>query len=219
MGVFVFKRIAILSTVIAIGLVAFTVAGKAEQTAASRPAATSKPASRPASPKLSDKLVIIETSQGDITLELTPDKTPITVNNFLKYADDKFYDNLIFHRVIKGFMIQGGGYDAEAKRPDEDKKTRSPIKNESKSGLSNERGTISMARKADPDSATAQFFINLVPNKRLDTYGGGYTAFGKVVKGMDVVDKIADVPVKPGLSEAQPVEPVFIKSIHRAPAE
>jgi peptidyl-prolyl cis-trans isomerase A (cyclophilin A) len=159
--------------------------------------------------------VVIVTSLGDITVELTPQKTPLTVKNFLRYVDEKHFDNTVFHRVIQGFMIQGGGFSIEGKQ----KETHSPIRNESKSGLSNQRGTIAMARTNNPDSATSQFFINLADNKRLDSYGGGYTAFGKVAKGMDVVDKIAAVSVRVGPltapEPAQPVEPVTIKSIRR----
>lgn len=138
--------------------------------------------------------VLLETTEGDILLELFPDKAPETVKNFLRYVDEGFYDNTIFHRVIPGFMIQGGGMDARMK----EKATHEPIKNEADNGLKNERGTIAMARTMDPHSATAQFFINHVDNDMLDhsapnQAGWGYAVFGNVLDGMDVVDKIAKV--------------------------
>jgi peptidyl-prolyl cis-trans isomerase B (cyclophilin B) len=140
--------------------------------------------------------VIMKTTMGDITLELYQDKAPVTVKNFLGYVDDKFYDGTIFHRVIKGFMIQGGGHTADMSK----KPTKGPIKNEADNGLSNVRGTIAMARMPDPHSATAQFFINHVDNVNLDfsaktDQGYGYCVFGKVVAGMDVVDAIANVKI------------------------
>lgn len=136
--------------------------------------------------------VLFETTAGDILVELYPDKAPVTVENFLKYVDDGFYDNTIFHRVIPGFMIQGGGLDIKMKEKD----TRDGIKNEADNGLKNERGSIAMARTMDPHSASAQFFINLKDNDFLDYRaptpdGWGYAVFGKVIDGMDVVDKIA----------------------------
>jgi len=157
--------------------------------------------------------VVLETSKGPITLELDRAKAPITVDNFLKYVDDGFYNNTIFHRVMPDFMIQGGGMDDNMN----EKPTRAPIKNESANGLSNVRGTVAMARKPDPDSATAQFFVNLFDrNKNLDTYGGGYTVFGKVVAGMDTVDAIAKVPTGTrGMHENVPVESVYIKTAKR----
>jgi len=137
--------------------------------------------------------VTFETSMGKIVLELYPDKAPKTVANFLAYVKGHQYDGTIFHRVIPGFMVQGGGFTPDMK----EKATKAPIKNESNNGLSNERGTISMARTADPDSATAQFFISVNDNKRSLDYKGpgtGYAVFGKVIEGMDVVDKIVAVP-------------------------
>jgi len=135
--------------------------------------------------------VELDTSEGKIVLELDPAKAPKTVENFLKYVDKGQYDNTVFHRVISGFMIQGGGFDTKL----EEKNTDPPVVNESKAknpeALSNKRGTVAMARTPDPNSATAQFFINHVDNPNLDSYGGGYTVFGQVVEGMDVVDKIA----------------------------
>ncbi len=136
-------------------------------------------------------VVVLDTSFGPITIELDQEKAPITVENFLKYVDDGFYDNLIFHRVIPGFMIQGGGFDANMREKTEGQQGK--IKNESGNGLSNLPGTIAMARTADPNSAQNQFFINLADNSRLDNPGGGYAVFGKVIDGMDVVDKIAKV--------------------------
>jgi len=157
-------------------------------------------------------VVVLDTTLGEITIELDQAKAPITVANFLKYVDDGFYTNLIFHRVINNFMIQTGGMDDQMK----EKPTRDTIKNESKNGLSNARGTIAMARQNDPDSASSQFYINLVANNALDTYGGGYTVFGKVIGGMDVVDAIAKVQTgfKAG-HEDVPLKPIYIKSAKR----
>ena len=149
---------------------------------------------------------------GQFVVELNPDKAPITVKNFLSYVDSGFYTNLIFHRVISNFMIQGGGFSAEMKKAE----TQAAITLESKNGLSNLRGTIAMARTANPNSATSQFFINVVHNRNLDTYGGGYAVFGKVIEGMDTVDKIRKVSTgyKSGHRDV-PVEPVIIKSAQR----
>jgi peptidyl-prolyl cis-trans isomerase B (cyclophilin B) len=157
-------------------------------------------------------VVVMKTSVGTIKIELNPEKAPITVKNFLSYVDDKFYDGTIFHRVMKDFMIQGGGLEPSMK----EKGTKDPIKNESGNGLSNVRGTIAMARKPDPDSATAQFYINVVDNSRgLDPQR--YCVFGKVIDGMDVVDKIRAVEVgnKAGHQNV-PVKDVVIESIRRA---
>ncbi len=157
-------------------------------------------------------VVVIETSLGDITVELDQAKAPITVENFLKYADSGFFAGTVFHRVIPGFMIQGGGLTDQLR----EKPTRPPIKNESGNGLSNVRGSIAMARTNDPNSATSQFFINVVDNKQLDTYGGGYAVFGKVIDGMDVVDKIVSVrTTTKGPHENVPVEPIVIKSVKK----
>lgn len=135
--------------------------------------------------------VRLESTMGNIVLELDPAHAPVTVENFLAYVNDGFYDGTIFHRVIDGFMIQGGGYTADFSR----KQTRAPIKNEADNGLKNTRGSISMARTRDPHSASAQFFINVADNPSLDykspdTRGWGYAVFGHVVEGMDVVDAI-----------------------------
>jgi peptidyl-prolyl cis-trans isomerase A (cyclophilin A) len=152
----------------------------------------SSPAEPAAAPKAKPR-VALETSQGKIVLELDPDKAPITTQNFLNYVGSGHYNGTIFHRVIPGFMIQGGGFTADMTQ----KETRSPIKNESSNGLKNDRGTISMARLPGPDTASAQFFINLVNNNSLNhpnANGSGYAVFGKVVEGMSVVDAIAKVP-------------------------
>jgi cyclophilin family peptidyl-prolyl cis-trans isomerase len=137
--------------------------------------------------------VLMKTSQGDITLSLNREKAPKTVENFLQYVQDGFYDGTIFHRVIKGFMIQGGGFTAEMTK----KQTRSPVENEAKNGLKNKKGTIAMARTSAPHSATAQFFINHKDNSFLDypgSDGWGYAVFGEVIQGMDVVNTIAEQP-------------------------
>tara|TARA_Y100001934_G_scaffold278937_1_gene381435 strand:+ start:4819 stop:5412 length:594 start_codon:yes stop_codon:yes gene_type:complete len=141
---------------------------------------------------LANPQVRLETSAGPVTVELYEDLAPQTVANFLKYVDDGFYDGTQFHRVIRGFMIQGGGFDQSGQR----KATRAPIQNEADNGLKNERGTLAMARTSNPHSATAQFFINLVDNGNLDfsgknARGWGYAVFGKVTDGMSVVDNIA----------------------------
>ncbi|SDF57109.1 peptidylprolyl isomerase [Desulfovibrio legallii] len=161
--------------------------------------------------------VLLETSSGDILVELFPEQAPKTVANFLQYVDDGFYTNTIFHRVIPGFMVQGGGLSA---RMDE-KPTREPVPNEADNGLKNARGTLAMARTRDPHSATAQFFINLVDNDFLDHTaptpdGWGYCVFGKVTEGLDVVDKIAKVKTKTlGFHENVPVDMVLITGTSR----
>jgi len=139
--------------------------------------------------------VEFETNQGSFTVELYPEKAPVTVANFLQYVKDGFYESTIFHRVINGFMIQGGGFERDLFQ----KPTRAPIKNEAANGLKNITGSIAMARTQDPNSATAQFFINLNDNAFLDYTGPeaskiGYCVFGKVISGMDVVKKIAVIP-------------------------
>lgn len=156
--------------------------------------------------------VKLVTSLGDITLELYADKAPITVKNFLEYVDSGHYNGSIFHRVIDGFMIQGGGLDETLN----EKATRAPIALEANAGLSHRRGTIAMARRADPHSATAQFFINVVDNPNLDFRDAGspgYAVFGRVIAGMDVVDKIKAVPV--GMRSGHrdvPLKPIVIHS-------
>jgi peptidyl-prolyl cis-trans isomerase B (cyclophilin B) len=159
--------------------------------------------------------VNMQTNKGTIVLELYPDKAPETVANFVEYARSGFYDGTIFHRVIPGFMIQGGGFEPDMKQ----KKTRAPIKNEADNGLSNLTGTIAMARTPDPNSATSQFFINVKDNKFLDytaptPQGWGYCVFGKVTEGMDVVHAIEQVPTttKAGHQDV-PVDPVVIEKV------
>ncbi len=153
-------------------------------------------------------MVLISTSLGDIKLELYEEEAPITVANFLSYVEEGFYDNTIFHRVINNFMIQGGGIAADMKQ----KPTKAPIKNEADNGLKNERGTIAMARTAEVNSATSQFFINHRDNAFLDhgVRDFGYAVFGKVVEGIEIVDKIAAVQTRPG---DVPVETVSILSM------
>ena len=154
------------------------------------------------------KTVDLDTSQGTIRLELDDEKAPVTVKNFLTNVENGHYDGTVFHRVIKGFMVQGGGFEPGMKQ----KPTRAPIPLESRNGLTNVRGTVAMARTADPNSATAQFFINVKDNDFLNQAqardGNGYAVFGKVISGMDVVDKIKSVPTGPG---DVPVTPVTIK--------
>jgi peptidyl-prolyl cis-trans isomerase A (cyclophilin A) len=159
-------------------------------------------------------VVVLDTSFGPISIELDQERAPITATNFLKYVDQGFYDNLIFHRVIPRFMIQGGGFDTSMREKSDGQHGK--IKNESGNGLSNAVGTIAMARTSDPNSAQNQFFINVNDNSRLDAAGGGYAVFGKVVDGMDVVNKIARVETgtQGGMSDV-PVEPVVIKTARR----
>jgi len=158
------------------------------------------------------KKVCLETSMGQIVIELNEQAAPVTVKNFLTYVKEGFYDGTIFHRVMPNFMIQGGGFTAELKK----KQTHAAIVNEAANGLKNDRGTITMARMGNPDSATAQFFINHKNNDFLNYVSPakpGYAVFGKVVEGMDVVDKIAVVRTKRvRMSEALPLEPIVIKS-------
>jgi cyclophilin family peptidyl-prolyl cis-trans isomerase len=160
--------------------------------------------------------VVMETSLGPITIELADDQAPVTVANFLRYVDDHFYDGTVFHRVIPNFMIQGGGFEPGLSQ----KKTHAPIKNEAGNGLSNARGTLAMARTSVPDSATAQFFINVKDNTFLDRAQAadrvGYAVFGKVIDGMDVVDKIKDVETgHRGGHDDVPRQDVVIQSVRR----
>jgi peptidyl-prolyl cis-trans isomerase B (cyclophilin B) len=162
-------------------------------------------------------VVVMQTSMGEIEIELNQEKAPLTVANFLKYVDEKFYDGTVFHRVINNFMIQGGGMTPDLK----EKPTRTPIKNEAANGLRNEVGTIAMARTSDPHSASAQFFINVADNAFLNhqntsTQGFGYAVFGKVVNGMHVVNRIK--MVKTGMMNGYsdvPMDAVIIKSVKR----
>ncbi|MFV9996451.1 MAG: peptidylprolyl isomerase B [Arsenophonus endosymbiont of Dermacentor nuttalli] len=159
-------------------------------------------------------MVTFHTNLGDIVIKTFDEKSPITVKNFLNYCRDGFYDNTIFHRVINGFMIQGGGFEPGMQQ----KTTKEPIKNEANNGLKNNRGTLAMARTNDPHSATTQFFINVVDNDFLNFHseqqnGWGYCVFGEVVE-MDVVDKIKGVKTgRSGLHQDVPVEDVIIKSV------
>ncbi len=166
--------------------------------------------------------VIIKTTDGDIVIELYAEKSPVTVENFLQYVDAGYYNNTIFHRVISNFMIQGGGFSTEMK----EKPTRDPIINESSNKLHNTRGTLAMARTSDPDSATAQFFINQRSNLRLDWTPGneGYAVFGEVVEGMQVVDIIAltetgatsvETSRGPAVFQDVPVTPIVLLSVSR----
>ena len=161
--------------------------------------------------------VEIKTNKGTIVVELNQDKAPNTVANFVKYANDGFYSGTVFHRVISGFMIQGGGLDKSLN----EKETRAPIKNEADNGLANNIGTIAMARTNDPHSATSQFFINVANNNFLNfteksERGWGYTVFGRVTKGMDVVDKIARIPTESG---DVPIQTIMIESVTVLPTK
>jgi len=159
-------------------------------------------------------MVIFSTSMGDITIELFHEKAPITVANFLQYVDEGFFDGTIFHRVIPGFVIQGGGHSQDMRS----KETHAPIKNEADNGERNLRGTLSMARTSEVDSATSQFFINLKDNTALD-HGQrdfGYAVFGRVTQGMDVVDRIAAVrTTSRGPHRDVPIDPVIVLSARR----
>ena len=171
--------------------------------------------------------VTLNTSQGEIVIELNQEQAPATAANFLEYVYAGFYDVTVFHRVIRGFMIQGGGFTLDGEQNGlQQKKTRAPIRNEADNGLENRRGTIAMARTGNPHSATAQFFINLVDNRSLNhsgktPRGWGYTVFGEVVEGMDTVDRIAGVATGSQRLNGQPArnvpkEPVVIESARRA---
>lgn len=158
--------------------------------------------------------LLMQTNQGNITLELFQEQAPETVKNFLTYVDNGFYSGTIFHRTIAGFMIQGGGFTESLSR----KETRAPIRNESGNGLSNSRGTISMARTNHPHSATSQFFINTVDNRNLDAQGSrfGYAVFGRVIQGMDIVMSISRAPTAPKAGHRDvPKQPIIISAIKR----
>jgi cyclophilin family peptidyl-prolyl cis-trans isomerase len=167
---------------------------------------------------VSNPQVVMETSKGEIVLELYPDKAPLTVKNFLDYIDAGFYSGTVFHRVIPGFMLQGGGFSRDMQK----KSTLMPVKNEAFNGLKNDRGTIAMARTQDPHSASSQFFINTVDNAFLNyksqtTAGWGYAVFGKVIKGMEVVDAISKVETgTKGRFRDVPKMPVEIIKVRRA---
>jgi cyclophilin family peptidyl-prolyl cis-trans isomerase len=175
---------------------------------------TAVPAAPP-QPAPGNPVVVIETSAGTITAELFKDRAPVSVENFLQYARDGHYDGTIWHRVVSGYVIQGGGYTADMA----EKSTRPPIQNEATNGLSNRRGTLAMARTRQARSATSQFYINLVDNPNLDFRGYapddfGYAVFGRVLEGMDVVDRIGAVKVGPrDGQDTVPLTPVLIKSV------
>jgi cyclophilin family peptidyl-prolyl cis-trans isomerase len=175
---------------------------------------TAVPAAPP-QPAPGNPVVVIETSAGTITAELFKDRAPVSVGNFLQYARDGHYDGTIWHRVVSGYVIQGGGYTADMA----EKSTRPPIQNEATNGLSNRRGTLAMARTRQARSATSQFYVNLVDNPNLDFRGYapddfGYAVFGRVLEGMDVVDRIGAVKVGPrDGQDTVPLTPVLIKSV------
>jgi len=187
----------------------------------SRPALPAPPAQAPPVqpqadvPAPGNPVVLVSTSLGDITVELYKDKAPVSVENFLQYANEGFYNDTVFHRVRKGFMIQGGGFTATLV----EKPTRGPILNEATNGLNNVRGTLAMARRQALRSATSQFYINVVDNHALDHTGFspgdfGYAVFGRVLSGMEVADRIAAVPTtSKGDMEDVPIEPVVIKGV------
>ena len=164
-------------------------------------------------------LVVVETNHGSFKIALDAARAPKTVENFLRYVDDQHYDGTVFHRVIDGFMVQGGGYDEKLER----RPTRDPVQNEADNGLKNKRGTVAMARTSDPNSATAQFFVNVADNGFLDHKSKqaseyGYCVFGEVADGMDVVDKIKGMKTGAvgSFSKDAPLENVVIKSVRRA---
>lgn len=175
----------------------------------------------PKKAKKEKPVIVFETTLGSFEAQLDPEKAPVSVKNFLGYVDEGFFDETIFHRVIEGFMIQGGGFTKDMTQ----KKAKDPIKNEAGNGLKNTRGTLAMARTSVVDSATAQFFVNVVDNAFLDhkdesPRGFGYAVFGKVISGMDVVDKIRAVKTgsKSGMGDV-PLEPVVMKKVYRKKAE
>mgnify|MGYP006378643603 CR=1 FL=1 len=189
---------------------------------AATPAAAPQPAPQPAPPAPTGPFVAFDVAQGrttfgTFTIALDPEKAPLSVQNFLKYVRSGHYEGTVFHRVMPGFMIQGGGFTPEL----EEKPTQGPIKNEARNGLRNSRATVAMARKNDPDSADGQFFVNLRDNHRLDygIGGAGYAVFGQVVEGMDVVDRIAAVPTASrGPHENVPQMAVVIKKAREVKA-
>jgi peptidyl-prolyl cis-trans isomerase A (cyclophilin A) len=204
----------IASLALAVGLAALA-CQQGDESATAAAAGAAGAAAAPATGE-GNPVVLIQTSKGTLKVELETERSPLTVQNFLAYADEGFYDGTIFHRVIDGFMIQGGGFAPDMTQ----KPAKAPIKNEASNGLLNKRGTLAMARTSVVDSATAQFFINLADNDFLN-HGSrdfGYAVFGRVVEGMDVVDAIAKVQTgRKGGHEAVPSEPVVIQSIKRAP--
>jgi len=215
------KRV-LLTLALLLPALVFAQAGTAPAKPAAKAPAKAAPAKKAEAPadateKAAATKVLIKTNLGDMTVELYPEKSPKSVENFLAYVNSGFYDGTVFHRVIDNFMIQGGGFTRDLHQ----KPTRGAITNEAKNGLSNTRGTLAMARTGDPNSATAQFFINVVDNPRLDYTSDangatwGYAVFGKVTSGLDVVDKIKAVPTGaqgPFKSDV-PVTPVVIEKI------
>ena len=202
----------------ALGLV-LSSCNKAKTSSSEVGAANDSPAqsSAPKEEKKENVMVEMETSKGTIKIELYAEKAPLTVANFLEYVKDGFYSNTIFHRVIDGFMIQGGGFESGFK----EKETRAPIKNESNNGLKNEAMTLAMARTNDPNSASAQFFINLVDNPYLNGTAArpGYAVFGKVIEGQDIVEAIGKAKTTTkDFYEDVPVEEVIIKGARIVPA-
>jgi len=207
---------------LALSLLACTLAVLSPGAIADDAPARDKPDSRKSDPTPADKSpdaaprdhVVMTTSMGQIVLRLNVEKAPISVENFIKYADDRAYDGTIFHRVISNFMIQGGGFNPDmTQRP-----TRAPIRNEATNGLSNKRGTIAMARTAAPDTATSQFYINVQDNPNLDhnaeRRSPGYAVFGEVIAGLEVVDRIREVRTgSHGAHRDVPVEPVVIERV------
>ena len=184
---------------------------------AAPPAPEPAPKPAPSGPVVAFEVAQGRTVFGTITIALNPEKAPISVRNFLKYVRSGYYEGTVFHRVIPGFMIQGGGFTPAL----EEKPTQGPIRNEARNGLRNSRGTVAMARKNDPDSADSQFFINLRDNHRLDygIGGAGYAVFGEVIEGMDVVDKIAAVPTASrGPHENVPQMAVVIRKVREVEA-
>lgn len=205
-------RLSLLPTSLFLGALMLGISGCNASEPATQNVSTAPAAGQPANPR-----VLIETSKGNITVELFANNAPVSVQNFLSYANSGFYDGVIFHRVIPGFMIQGGGMLPGLK----EKPTRAPIPNEADNGLKNMSGTIAMARTSDPHSASAQFFINTVDNAFLDhrgktMQGWGYTVFGKVTQGMDVVKKIETVATSnAGMHQNVPVKDVVLQMVER----
>lgn len=172
------------------------------------------PAPAPTVPAPGNPVAVISTSMGDVTIELFKDRAPVSVENFLRYASEGFYEGTIFHRVVRGFVVQGGGYTVEM----QEKPTREPIQNEATNGLKNARGTVAAARTRVLRSTTSQFYFNLVNNVSLDHRGYapddfGYAVFGRVLSGMEVVDKIAELPTR----SENPIEPVTITAVKIKP--
>lgn len=206
-----------------VGLLASLWAPALKATGAARPAASMaapqaaarEPATGKTEPAAENPVVILETSKGVIKIELFSQDTPKTVENFLRYVEGGFYADTVFHRVIRGFVVQGGGFTPEL----EMKPTLPPVEIESRKGLENKRGSVAMARSLDRNSATSQFFINLSDNEQLNrgARSFGYTVFGRVIEGMEVVDRIASVQTsRRGEMEDVPILPVFLESARRA---